>query len=208
MKFTDKNEKNKVDVLKLNFIKDQPQDIDVSSTQNVNSSNDKINPKNQKRALTTSSLNSRRIASTFTLEITLVEELRKLKQKYKINIARFINDSATKALKEQFGIDVHNKKVLVSNIRSYISETFTTKLNYFFIDEINGIRRDNLDIKTGIKPKQFSTHFKNVEKFYQDTIEPYSFDDDKYMSCRIDEYRYLNQYYKEHIKDSVKKKKL
>gem|GEM_PF-819098 len=191
----------------LKNLKDQPQDIDAYSTQKDSNSNDKVNPKNQKRALTTSSLNSRRIACTFTLEITLIEELRKLKQKYKINIAKFMNDSATKALKEQFGIDVHNEKVLVSNIRSYISKTFTSKLNYFFVEDIKGIKRDNLKIKTSIKPKQFSTHLKNIEKFYQDTIEQYSFDEDKYMSCRIDEYRYLQRYYEENIKDSLKRNK-
>lgn len=191
MKFTDgEEEENNVDVFKLDFIKGKPRKINAYGT-------DKVNPKNQKRALTTSSLNSRRIACTFTVEITLIEELRKLKKKYKINIAKFINDSAIEALKEQYGIDVHDKEVLVSNIRSYISNQFTSKLNYFFVEDIKGFERDNLKIKTGIKQKQFSTHLKNIEKFYQDTIEPYSFDDDKYMSCRIDEYRYLQRYYEE-----------
>lgn len=192
MKFTDGEgeEENNVDIFKLDFIKGKTRKRNAYGT-------DKVNPKNQKRALTTSSLNSRRIACTFTVEITLIEELRKLKQKYKINIAKFINDSAIEALKEQYGIDVHDKEVLVSNIRSYISNQFTSKLDYFFVEDIKGIERDNLKIKTRIKPKQFSTHLKNIEKFYQDTIEPYSFDDDKYMSCRIDEYRYLQRYYEE-----------
>lgn len=192
MEFTDGEgeEENNVDVFKLDFIKGNSQKIEASGT-------DKVSPKNQKRALTTSSLNSRRIACTFTIEITLIEELRKLKKKYKINIAKFINDSAIEALKEQYGIDVHDKEVLVSNIRSYISNQFTSKLNYFFVEDIKGFERDNLKIKTRIKQKQFSTHLKNIEKFYQDTIEPYSFDDDKYMSCRIDEYRYLQRYYEE-----------
>ena len=192
MKFTDGDgeEENNVDVFKINYIKGKPRKINTYGT-------DKVNPKNQKRALTTSSLNSRRIACTFTVEITLIEELRKLKKKYKINIAKFINDSAIEALKEQYGIDVHDKEVLVSNIRSYISNQFTSKLNYFFVEDIKGFERDNLKIKTRIKQKQFSTHLKNIEKFYQDTIEPYSFDDDKYMSCRIDEYRYLQRYYEE-----------
>lgn len=192
MKFTDGEgeEENNVDVFKINYIKGRSRNIKASGT-------DKVNPKNQKRALTTSSLNSRRIACTFTVEITLIEELRKLKKKYKINIAKFINDSAIEALKEQYGIDVHDKEVLVSNIRSYISNQFTSKLNYFFVEDIKGFERDNLKIKTRIKQKQFSTHLKNIEKFYQDTIEPYSFDDDKYMSYRIDEYRYLQRYYEE-----------
>lgn len=192
MKFTDGEgeEENNVDAFKINYIKGRSRNIKTYGT-------DKVNPKNQKRALTTSSLNSRRIACTFTVEITLIEELRKLKKKYKINIAKFINDSAIEALKEQYGIDVHDKEVLVSNIRSYISNQFTSKLNYFFVEDIKGIERDNLKIKTRIKQKQFSTHLKDIEKFYQDTIEPYSFDDDKYMSCRIDEYRYLQRYYEE-----------
>ncbi len=119
-----------------------------------------------------------------------------------------MNDSAIEALKEQYGIDVHDKEVLVSNIRSYISNQFTSKLDYFFVEDIKGIERDNLKIKTRIKPKQFSTHLKNIEKFYQDTIEPYSFDDDKYMSCRIDEYRYLQRYDEENFKDLLKRKNL
>lgn len=202
MEFTDGEgeEENNVDVFKLDFIKGNSQKIEASGT-------DKVSPKNQKRALTTSSLNSRRIACTFTIEITLIEELRKLKKKYKINIAKFINDSAIEALKEQYGIDVHDKEVLVSNIRSYISNQFTSKLNYFFVEDIKGFERDNLKIKTRIKQKQFSTHLKNIEKFYQDTIEPYSFDDDKYMSCRIDEYRYLQRYYEEKFWDLLKRKK-
>ena len=203
MKFTDGEgeEENNVDIFKLDFIKGKTRKRNAYGT-------DKVNPKNQKRALTTSSLNSRRIACTFTVEITLIEELRKLKKKYKINIAKFMNDSAIEALKEQYGIDVHDKEVLVSNIRSYISNQFTSKLDYFFVEDIKGIERDNLKIKTRIKPKQFSTHLKNIEKFYQDTIEPYSFDDDKYMSCRIDEYRDLQRYDEENFKDLLKRKNL
>ena len=168
MEFTDGEgeEENNVDVFKLDFIKGNSQKIEASGT-------DKVSPKNQKRALTTSSLNSRRIACTFTIEITLIEELRKLKKKYKINIAKFINDSAIEALKEQYGIDVHDKEVLVSNIRSYISNQFTSKLNYFFVEDIKGFERDNLKIKTRIKQKQFSTHLKNIEKFLVEKLKKF-----------------------------------